>query len=332
MSNNAERDKGLALFAAAWRTVRVNFFDTQRLADVNFDQYEHRFDERIVDEESALACVEEMLAVLGDRFTCLERPEPVTAVPSQAPAEEAPKPVFAGVSSDNIGVLRILTFDREDIVDLVREAAAKLADCKALLIDVRANRGGRMHESLAVASIFVGNGLLSTVKTREEGVLITREYYVNEEQFFATEAREGEDGPVIMHCYEREAPVLAGKPIVLLINTRTSSAAELFSCAIVLNGEPGKVSSVGVGKTRAKGIGQFSYELPCTISGAAVRLSVTRSRWYSPSGEWLGDCGQTVSNGIEADVVLPQDTGPEGLQEGIKLLRQMVDGRFDSVA
>lgn len=332
MSNNAERDKGLALFAAAWRTVRVNFFDTQRLADLDFDQYEHRFDERIVDEESALACVEEMLSVLGDRFTCLERPEPVTAVPSEVPAEEVPKPVFAGVSSDNIGVLRILTFDREDIVDLVREAAKKLTDCKALLIDVRANNGGRMHECLAVASIFVGNGLLSTVKTREEGVLITREYYVNEEQFFATEAREGEDGPVIMHRYEREEPVLAGKPFVLLIHTRTASAAELFSCAIVLNGEPGKVSSVGVGKTRAKGIGQFSYDLPCTMAGAVVRLSVTRSRWYSPSGEWLGDCGQTVSNGIEADVVLPQDTGPEGLQEGMKLLRQMVDGRFDSVA
>ena len=63
-----------------------------------------------------------------------------------------------------------------------------------------------------------------------------------------------------------------------------------------------------------------------------MRLSVTRSRWYTPYGEWLGDCGQTVSNGIEADVVLPQDTGPEGLQEGIKLLRQMVDGTFDSVA
>lgn len=330
MSIKAERDKGLALFAAAWRTVRVNFFDTQRLADVNFDQYEHRFDERIVDEESALTCVEEMLVVLGDRFTCLERPEPVVQAVSADGSDETPKPVFAGVSSDNIGVLRILTFDREDIVDLVREAAQKLVDCKALLVDVRANTGGRMHECLAVSSILVANGLLATVKTREDGVFITREYYVNEDQFFATETQDGVDGPARMHMYEREAPVLSGKPLVLLINKRTASAGELFSCAVVLNSAPETTTSVGCGTTRAKGIGQFSYELPGTTSG--VRLSVTRSRWYTPAGEWLGDCGQTVSNGIEADVVLPLDTGPEGLQEGMKLLRQMVDGKFDSVA
>lgn len=329
MSKKAARSKGLKLFAAAWQTVRVNFFDTQRLADVGFDKLEHQFDERIVDEESALVCVEEMLSSLNDRFTCLERPEPESEAASQEKTDE-PKPVFAGISSDNIGVLRILTFDREDIVDLVREAAEKLANCKALLVDVRNNTGGRMHECLAVVGIFVANGQLTTVKTREEGVFITREYYVNEDQFFATETREGADGPVIMHRYEREAPVLAGKPLVFLLHPRTASAAELFACAVVLNSAPTTTTSVGVGKTRAKGIGQFSYELPCSIPG--VRLSVTRSRWYPPSGEWLGDCGQTVSNGIEADVVLPLDTGPEGLQEGMKLLRQMVDGKFDSVA
>lgn len=330
MSKKAARSKGRKLFAAAWRTVRVNFFDTQRLADVGFDKLEHQFDERIVDEESALACIEEMLSCLNDRFTCLERPEPVSETVSTGQTEEEPKPVFAGISSDNIGILRILTFDRKDIVDQLREAAQKLAGCKALLVDVRYNTGGHMHECLAAVGLLVANGQLATVKTRENGVFITREYYVNEEQFFATETREGQDGPVIMHRYEREAPVLAGKPLVFLLHTRTASAAELFACAVVLNSAPATTTSVGVGKTRAKGIGQFSYELPCSIPG--VRLSVTRSRWYTPYGEWLGDCGQTVSNGIEADVVLPQDTGPEGLQEGIKLLRQMVDGTFDSVA
>lgn len=315
---------GRELYHAIWDMVGATFFDTNRLTD--WASWEHRFDEQIDSEESALRFADEMLASLNDTYT--ERVLPTAEVSAAATeavtAEtEAPADVMAVLTKDKLAYLRISSFDREDIVDLIEAAIAKLKGCEGVMLDLRGNSGGRMHQALEACGFFLPDGLLATLKFRQDDGLKVREYYLNGTQFFCNETLP--DGTKTTQMYTRRTPSLALKPIVLIINRRTASAGEMMVAALVQNGFPGMVLIVGDGATPGKGIGQAEFE----VLDGRTKLRITRCRWYAPGGEWLGDCGQTESNGIEPDVLVPNDRGPEALEVAAKELRKML-GRGDS--
>lgn len=313
---------GRELYHAIWALVKLTFFDTKRLAD--WDSYEHRFDEQIVDEESALRFADEMLASLGDTYT-----ERVAAPATFVAAGSADEPiakveevsmVASALAPNGIGYLRISSFDKEGVVEEVAAAVDKIADCKGVILDLRGNSGGRMFEALECCGFFLTEGLLATIKFRwEEGDgLKIRQYFLNEDQFFSRE--ELPNGKTGSDLGNRRPPVLAGKPLVILLNRRTASAGELIICSLVQNGVAGQVTMVGSGTTPGKGIGQAEYDV---LDGKA-RLRITRCHWFAPGGEWLGDCGQTESNGIEPDTLVEVDHGPEALKVAADKLKEML--------
>ncbi|MCC6977293.1 MAG: hypothetical protein IT343_03175 [Candidatus Melainabacteria bacterium] len=313
---------GRELYHAIWALVKLTFFDTKRLAD--WASFEHRFDEKIVDEESALRFADEMLASLGDTYT--ERvvaPETfVSAASADEPSikvEQAPA-VSSVLAPSGIGYLRISSFDKEGVVNDVAAAVEKIKDCKGVILDLRGNSGGRMFEALECCGFFLTEGLLATIKFRWEdgdGVKV-RQYFVNEDQFFMRE--ELPNGGKSSDIGTRRPPLLAGKPLVILLNRRTASAGELMICTLVQNGIAGKVTMVGSGTTPGKGIGQAEYD----VLEGKVKLRVTRCHWFAPGGEWLGDCGQTERNGIEPDTLVEVDHGPEALKVAADKLKEML--------
>jgi carboxyl-terminal processing protease len=250
----------------------------------------------------------------------------VVAPDGTPPPADAVKPVIAVLTPSNIGYLRISNFDSDDIATMVRDAVALIASADGIILDLRQNGGGRMHVALEVCNYFVDNGLLATLKFRHEGGVKTRQYFVNETQFFATE--ELPDGTKTTEMYERRPALFAGKPIAIIINRRTASAGELMVATLVQNGTMGKVTIVGSGTTPGKGIGQAEYE----VLDGAVKVRVTRTHWFAPGGEWLGDCGQTESNGIEPWVLVENDRGPEALKVASDELRKLLDALAGAAA
>lgn len=324
--------QGLELYHAIWELVGVTFFDKSRLA--NWSSWEHKFDDLIDSEETALRCADEMLASLNDTYTeRLIAPStfvsPSSADESTAPgnssaAAEKPADVMSALSPSKIGYLRISSFDREDIVELVEAAVAKIATCEGVILDLRGNSGGRMHQAMECCGFFLDQGLLATLKFRhEEGVKI-RQYFLNEDQFFLTDEVHGASSNGITtlptDLYKRRAATLFGKPLVILFNRRTASASEMMICALVQNGIAGQVHMVGSAATAGKGIGQADYE----VGNGQVKLRVTRCHWFAPGGEWLGDCGQTERNGIDPETLVEGDTGPEALKVAADELRKML--------
>lgn len=329
--NTSASDLGRELYRAVWQLVNQTFFDTARLA--HWDSLEHHYDSEIVDEESALRCIDAMLATLNDDFTWAERvrkaaPQPAAsttvsesaAATTGAGATEEPEPVMAVLRPDGIGYIRILTLDHPGILDLIEAGAQKIAACKGVVLDLRNNVGGDVQTTAAACGSFLKDGLVTTMEMRHAGGGIERtQYALSDDEFFANEYVPGL-APTSKR-YLRSAPVLAGKPIVILINKRTMSAAELMTAAIVQNGTAGQVLMVGSGATPGKGIGQTNY----LFMEGKYRVRVTRVRWLAPGGEWLGDCGQTECNPIEPDVLVPEDRGIEGVQVAFKELRKMLD-------
>lgn len=331
--NTTASDLGRELYRAVWHLVSQTFFDTSRLA--NWDSFEHRFDDEIVDEDSALRYIDEMLASLKDDFTWAERvrtPAPDTAADAAADttapttAAKAEEPVMAVLRPDGIGYIRISTLDGPGILDLIEAGVRKIADCEGVVLDLRNNVGGDIQTTAAACGFFMTEGLVTTMEMRHEGGGIHRtQYALNEDEFFANEL--APDAPPTSKRYLRGAPLLAGKPIVILINKRTMSAAELMVAALVQNGYAGKVLMVGNGPTPGKGIGQTNY----LFLDGKYRVRVTRVRWLAPGGDWLGDCGQTERNAIEPDVLVPEDRGIEGVQVAFKELRKMLDAAKEQV-
>ncbi len=319
-------EEARALYHHIWSVVGQTFFDTSRMK--NWAAFEHSFDDQLVDRESALRAIDEMLASLNDTYTerVIEEVQApaVDATESEAASDstkvEEDSGVLGVLRPDGIGYLRILSFDRPDVFAEVADAINKIAACESVVVDLRNNSGGRMHEAMALCGFFVINGVIATTQMRhEDGGIVSRQYAINDTQFFATVTQP--NGDVTIEMYERPAALLAGKPLVILINKRTASASELMVAALVQNGIEGRVLMVGNGPTPGKGIGQAEYEL----FNGALKIRVTRTRWLTPGGEWLGDCGQTVKNGIEPDITVPGDRGIEAIQAAFREIRKMLE-------
>ncbi len=322
MHNITNASDGRTLYHHIWQVVGQTFFDTSRLND--WHSLEHRFDDLIVDGQTALQYIDEMMATLNDTYTervMDEEPQVEVAAADATTAEKAEEDtgVLGVLRPDGIGYLRVLSFDRPNIFAEVATAIDKIATCDGVVLDLRNNSGGRMHEAMALCGYFLDNGVIATTQIRhEDGGIVSRQYAVNDTQFFATVTQP--NGDVTIEMYERPAALLAGKPLVILINKRTASASELMVAALVQNGIEGKVLMVGNGPTPGKGIGQAEY----VLFDGALKIRVTRNHWLTPGGDWLGDCGQTIRNGIEPDISVPNDRGIEGIQTAFQELRKML--------
>jgi C-terminal processing protease CtpA/Prc len=317
-------EAGRALYHAVWKVVAANFFDRTRLAD--WDSWEHKFDDQILDEASALPKIDLMLASLNDPYTAVvpkAAAQPASADsdashPEDASAIAQPAAVMSVLRADGIGYLQILNFDNEEIFDQIEAAVAKIADCRGLIVDVRPNSGGRMHRAIQACALFIENGVITTVELpHESGGLMQRQYCVTADQFFCNDV--APDGTETNELYERPRPVMANKPTVVLIHRKTASAAEMFACALVMNGTEGKMLTVG-GNTAGKGIGQVDMD----VLNGKLTLKITRSRWLTPGGDWLGDCRQTVYNPIEPNISVADDRGVEGFKVALAEMKKML--------
>lgn len=285
---------GRQLFHAIWELVQKQFYDRSRLAALNWAEQKHRFDHRIVDDTSAIAFAKVLLQTLGDSFTrVMERVE----VESKAAARVNDE-LFAynKVMSGNIGYIGISSFSHSDIVEQVRERLEGVAHCRAFVVDLRGNSGGLINKTANVLELFIDEGEICFIETPTEAGLQERFVGFTHEHFVTYTEETGKEPEKFL--YLRRAAMIAGKPMVVLIDSDTASSAELFAAALLASGKDGSIIAMGT-KSSGKGIGQDDVDV---LGKVTVKISCLR--FLSPDQQWFGDCGQTVNNGIVADVQL----------------------------
>ncbi|MBI2524060.1 S41 family peptidase [Candidatus Peregrinibacteria bacterium] len=134
-------------------------------------------------------------------------------------------------------------------------ASAKKSGVRGLILDVRFNGGGYLDGAVALASLFLQQGKVVSVKGR---------------------------GDSLSHHYVTGRPALPDLPIVILVNQGSASAAEILAGAL----QDHKRATVIGTKSFGKGTVQEVIDLP---EGSGLRL--TTAHWLLPSGRNLAHEG-----------------------------------------
>lgn len=166
-----------------------------------------------------------------------------------------------------VGYIRISSFS-ETTTDDVKKAIEKIqkenADLSGYVLDLRNNPGGLLEQAVSVADLFLNEGEI--VSTRPRRAEETQRY----------SATKGD--------------ITKNKPVVILINEGSASAAEIVAGALQDH------KRAVIAGMRSFGKGSVQTVIPVTGFGA-IRL--TTARYYTPSGRSI------QAKGIEPDIMIP---------------------------
>jgi carboxyl-terminal processing protease len=208
--------------------------------------------------------------------------------------EQIALPVATGklerVDGRRLGYVRLATFSegshaylRKQVEKVEREGA------EGIVLDLRANGGGLLDEAVLGASIFLPQGeVVTSTESRTQGHAVYRTVGEN----------------------------LPEKPIVVLIDRNTASAAEILTAALADDADAPVVG------TRSFGKGVFQQEFDLSNGGA---LKLTVGEYFTPDGVNLA-----ASHGIHPDVEArddPATSRDEGLDRALKVLAEQRGGR-----
>jgi carboxyl-terminal processing protease len=172
------------------------------------------------------------------------------------------------VDGRKLGYVSFLSFS-EGAHALLARAVRKVEKegAEGIVLDLRHNGGGLLNEAVLSAGLFLPEGeVVATTESRSEGESV----------------HETVDGRI------------SSRPLVVLIDGGTASAAEILAAALADNRE---VPIVG---TRSFGKGVFQEEVELSNGGA---LKLTVGEYFTPEGVNLAE-----SRGIHPDVKARDDT------------------------
>jgi len=183
--------------------------------------------------------------------------------------------VRSRVEADDIGYIRINTFQSAQTTEILKEAIRNLtakigADkLRGFIIDLRNNPGGLLDQAVEVSSVFLNRGEVVTTRGR------------NPDDTQRFNARGGD--------------VTKGVPVIVLVNGGSASASEIVAGAL----QDHKRATIIGSRTFGKASVQTVIKLGPGGSNGALKL--TTARYYTPSGRSI------QAKGIDPDIVLVQD-------------------------
>ena len=160
----------------------------------------------------------------------------------------------------NVAYFRLFSFNSETANALKREIKDAKAEIgkklSGFVLDLRSNPGGLVPQSVAVANLFLEEGRIVSIHGR----------HPDSHQYF--EASEGDIGE--------------GKPIAVLIDGNSASAAEIVAAALQDNGRAVLIGSNSYGKGTVQNIKTLPNQ---------GEIKLTWARFHAPSGYTLHHLG-----------------------------------------
>ena len=168
------------------------------------------------------------------------------------------KSVISKLIDNKVGYLRLRAFNQNSSNQLIKEIS-KIEKNKKLvgyILDLRNNPGGLLTQAIEISDFFLNDGEIVSTKGRKK-----RE----NRKFFA-----------------KKGDKIKGKPLIVLINNGSASAAEIVAGALQDQKRAVLLGEVTFGKGSVQSI------IPLKNKGA---LRLTVSKYYLPSGKSISEVG-----------------------------------------
>jgi carboxyl-terminal processing protease len=185
----------------------------------------------------------------------------------------------ASVLANSVGYFMISTFNDSTALDVARTVdSLTAAGARGLVIDMRGNPGGLLMQGVEVADLFLDKGL----------------------RIASTKGRQASANAEFVDKAPQRWP---GRPIVVLVNGNTASAAEVVAGALQDHDRALVVGRQTYGKGSAQAVLQLE-------NGGALKL--TSARWYTPLGRSIERPHSLAQEEQLADTALPRFQTPKG--------------------
>jgi carboxyl-terminal processing protease len=244
------------------------------LAGIKAGDYITHLDDELIYGTSLNDAVDKMRGQPGTKIkvTVVRQGEPKPLEFTLTRAVVVIKPVKWEVRGQT-GLIRITTFNSKT-GDATRAAVegirAKLGENVAgYVIDLRSNPGGLLDEAIKVSDVFLESGEVVSERRRAKND--------------------------VDHYYAKPGDLTQGKPVVVLVDEGTASAAEIVAGAL----QDHRRAIVLGQRSFGKGSVQTVYPL-----SAETALRLTTARYFTPSGRSVQE------NGIDPDILVPQLSDP----------------------
>jgi carboxyl-terminal processing protease len=176
--------------------------------------------------------------------------------------------VEAEMREDGVAYVRLRDFSSDASAKLAQATEELLAqNPKGLILDLRGNTGGWLHESILTAEVFLPAGRLVLIERLKDGTQRTFE--------------------------TTQQPVAPDIPMVVLVDGGSASASEIVAGAL-----QDQSRAVLIGE---KTFGKGSVQIPHKLSNGA-EMRVTIARWFTPDDRAIH--GEGLEPDIEVELTL----------------------------
>lgn len=186
-----------------------------------------------------------------------------------------------------LGYIRVLSF-REDVAERVGAAVRRLVDKGAdgFVLDLRGDPGGLLEQAIELTSIFLAEGRVCSTSSLHE----TRSYFVS------------------------GSPIETERPLALLVDGETASAAEIVAAALAENERATLLGRRTFGKASVQTIMELS-------NGGALKL--TTATYLTPRGTSIRERGIRPEIRVSDD---PETRPDEAVIEALSVLSSELHG------
>jgi carboxyl-terminal processing protease len=176
---------------------------------------------------------------------------------------------------DRVGILTVTTFNR-NTTEMARKAIADMERAPGgpplgYVIDMRSNPGGLLDQAIELSDLFLERGEVVSQRGRRR--------------------------TDIERYYAEPGDAAQGRPIVVLVDAGSASAAEIVAAAL----QDHRRGLVMGERTFGKG----SVQTLVPLGNGETALRLTTARYYTPSGRSVQE------GGVTPDILVPQISDPD---------------------
>lgn len=298
-----------ASYHLAWQLIKDNTMFPNRLTD--WQNWEHKYDGKLHQEKELADAIKKLLLQVKDEYSYFRDS---SETQNHSLSEDERSVVSLKILSNKSAHITIKTFCSEHTAEEFEHALLESANADSYVIDLRDNHGGFVEQALLCYSMLVDKGKFVSIRGRQDGKNYSEIVYLTELEL----VRQRNDS-----CSKeaRLDNLTNDKPMLVLVNENTKSAAEMLAGALR---DTKRAELMGT-RTFGKGVVQNTWDIEPGCS-----LKIATAKFYLPGGDWIH------GRGIEPDIYATFSGGEPDLQANeirlYKVRRQTIQHKEWSTA